>query len=303
MSSTRVALAGATGNLGRPILNSLLLAGFHVTVLSRKGSGNAATLGRHPNLMVEEVGFTDVPTLTVVLFGVEVVISCLATVAIGDQNPLIDAAVAAGVKRFIPAEFGMDSLNPNCAKLAVCQPKVATQKYLLEKSNANPTFTYTSIANGLFLDWCLGMGIIINIPQRTAILYNGGDVPFSATLLSDIAKAVLGVITHQAETKNRVVYVHSALVTQKKLIQYAVNKDSRVWQTTEQETRVIRLRSVEERKKGTAIDIARANLMDSICGCFETDYGCDFSDRLDNELLGVKEMNETQLRALVESFM
>jgi len=302
MPSVQIALAGATGNLGLPILKALLGAGFGVTVLSRVG-GNSSRLSSHPNLTIKEVDFNSIRSMTAALLGAQVVISCLATAAIGSQNPLIDAAVDAGVKRFIPAEFGMDSQNPRCVQLPVCMPKAATQKYLLEKSKFNPGFTYTSIVNGIFLDWCLKEGIILNLPQHTATLYNGGDVPFSATILADVAKAVVGVIEHQAETANRIIYIHSALVTQNRLIQYAKDKDGREWDTLIKDTEKVRQESLAQLAKGPQGDIDAAMLGFCICGCFDTNYGCDFSSHLDNDLVGVKELNEVELRALVESFL
>ncbi|KAK2043120.1 oxidoreductase CipA-like protein [Colletotrichum somersetense] len=284
MSSTRIALAGATGNLGIPLLKALLDADFFVTVLSRKG-GNAANLPSHPNLDVKKVDLQSVECLRPALSGVEVVVSCVASAAIHSQNPLIDASVAAGVKRFIPAEFGMDSRNRLCAQLpVVCAPKVATQKYLMQQSEARPGFTFTAIANGLFLDWGLEMGVILDLGRRSVTLYNGGDVPFSATTLSDVVAAVLGVIRHQPQTANRVVYIHSALVTQNQLIQYA--KESLV-----------------ELAKGALADVDGAMLGLCICGAMSSDYGCDFSDHLDNELLGIEKMDENRLRAVVASFL
>ncbi|KAE8317872.1 hypothetical protein BDV41DRAFT_591384 [Aspergillus transmontanensis] len=302
MRSTQIALAGATGNLGIPILKALLDAEYHVTVLSRIG-GNSSKLKPHPNQTIQEVDFTSVQSLTPALQNVDVVVSCLATSAIGSQNPLIDAAVAAGVKRFIPAEFGMDSLNPLSVQLPVCAPKAATQKYLLDKSNHHPEFTFTSIANGLFLDWCLETGIILDLKQHTATLYNGGDVPFSATKLADVAKGVLGVIEHQVETANRVVYIHSALVTQNRLIQYAKDKDRKAWETVVKDTDDVRKESLAELAKGDRADVDAAMLGFSIVGCGDSSYGCDFSGHLDNELLGVKEMSEVELRMLVESYL
>ncbi|KJJ31203.1 hypothetical protein AFLA70_544g000870 [Aspergillus flavus AF70] len=302
MRSTQIALAGATGNLGIPILKALLDAEYHVTVLSRIG-GNSSKLNPHPNQTIKEADFTSVQSLIPALQDVDVVVSCLATSAIGSQNPLIDAAVAAGVKRFIPAEFGMDSLNPLSVQLPVCAPKAATQKYLLDKSNHHPEFTFTSIANGLFLDWCLETGIILDLKQHTATLYNGGGVPFSATKLADVAKGVLGVIEHQVETANRVVYIHSALVTQNRLIQYAKDKDGKAWETVVKDTEDVRKESLAELAKGDRADVDTAMLGFSIVGCGDSNYGCDFSGHLDNGLLGVKEMSEVELRMLVESYL
>ncbi|KAK2008846.1 oxidoreductase CipA-like protein [Colletotrichum eremochloae] len=303
MSSIRIALAGATGNLGVPLLKALLEADFPVTVLSRKG-GNAAKLAQHPNLDVKEVDFQSVESLLPVLSGVEIVVACVASAAIGSQNPLIDASVAAGVKRFIPAEFGMDSRNSLCAQLPmVCAPKVATQKYLMQQSEAHPDFTFTAIANGLFLDWGLKMGFIVDLRHHTATLYNGGDVRFSATTLADVVAAVLGVIRHQQQTANRVVYVQSALVRQNQLIQYAKDFDGKEWSTSVKDTDEVRQESLLELTKGALADVDGAMLGLCICGAMSSDYGCDFSDRLDNELLGIEQMDETKLRALVTSFL
>ncbi|KAI0129817.1 oxidoreductase CipA-like protein [Xylariales sp. AK1849] len=302
MAPAKVALAGATGNLGAPVLKALLDANLSVIVLSRIG-GNSSRLSPHPNLTIKEVDFNSVQSLIQGLEGVDSVVSCLATLAIGSQNPLIDAAEAAGVKRFIPAEFGMDSLNPLCVQLPVCAPKAATQKYLLEKSKANPSFTYTAIANGLFLDWGLKVGFIVDPAKHTATLYNGGDVPFSTTNLADVAKAVVGVIDNQAQTANRIVYIHSALATQNKLIQYAKEKDGIDWDTSCRDTEEIRQESMAELVKGAEGDVDAAMNGFCICAMWNLDYGCDFSNHLDNELLGVKTLDEAGLRVLVESLL
>ncbi|CZR70290.1 related to 2`-hydroxyisoflavone reductase [Phialocephala subalpina] len=302
MSLIKVALAGATGNLGVSVLEALLGADYSVTVLSRI-HGTSYKLAAHPNLTIEEVDFNSTQSLIAALQETEVVISCLATLAIGSQNPLIDASVAAGVRRFIPAEFGMDSRNPMCVVLPVCAPKVDTQKHLQEKANSNNGFTYTGIANGLFLDWGLKVGFILNPASHAATLYNGGDVPFSTTTLADVAKAILGVINNQCQTANRILYVHSAVTTQNKLIQYAKDRDGREWHTICRDTEQIRQESLAELAKGTQGHINAA--MDGFCICasWNTDYGCDFSSHLDNDLLGLKTMDEDELRALVGSFL
>ncbi|KAE8332004.1 hypothetical protein BDV39DRAFT_200656 [Aspergillus sergii] len=227
MRSTQIALAGATGNLGITILKALLDAEYHVTVLSRIG-GNSSKLKPHRNQTIKEVDFTSVHYLIPALQNVDVVVSCLATSVIGSQNPLIDASVAAGVKRFIPAD---------------------------------------------------------------------------ATKLADVAKGILGVIENQVETANRVVYIHSALVTQNRLIQYAKDKDGKAWETFVKDTGDVRKESLAELAKGDRADIDAAMLGFSIVGCGDSNYGCDFSGHLDNELLGVKEMSEVELTMLVESYL
>lgn len=194
----------------------------------------------------------------------------------------------------------MDSMNPLCVELPVCAPKTATQRYLNEKIKSHPGFSWTAIANGLFLDWCLEEGIILDLKAHKATLYNGGEVRFSATLLADIARAVVGVVGNLDGTRDRVVYVQSACVSQNRLIQFAKEKDGVEWDVRVKDTEGVRRESFKELEKGAA-DAAMLGF--SIVGCLDPAYGCDFSGHLDNDLLGVKELSDAELRGLVESFL
>lgn len=299
MLPIKVALAGASGNLGIPVLEALLSANLSVTALTRKG-GKSSKFQHYPGLTIKEIDFNDPDSIQPAVEGVTVVISCLATLAIGSQNALIDASCAAGVRRFIPAEFGMDSLNPLCKELPVCQPKTATQRYLAHKSREHPEFTWTGIANGLFLDWGLKEGFIIDVSKHTATLYNGGDILFSATILADVAKAILGIIKKQDETANRLLYIHSALVTQKQLIRYAKDKDDKEWSVKIKDTKEIMEESFGELDKGNE-QVA----MDGFCAVamWDTSYGGEFSSHLDNELLDLQMLDESGVRAILEGLL
>jgi uncharacterized protein YbjT (DUF2867 family) len=299
MASIKIALAGATGNLGMPILKALLDARLSVTVLSRVG-GNSSKLKGFPDITIKEVDFSRSDSIQPALAGVTVVVSCLATLAIGSQKALIDAACAAGVRRFIPAEFGMDSLNSLCIRLPVCQPKDATQSHLAQKSLENPGFTWTGIANGLFLDWGLKEGFIVDLARHTATLYNGGDIPFSATTLADVAKAVVGVIANQDGTANRLLYIHSTTTTQQRLIQYAKDNDGKEWSLRRKDTKDVLQESFAELEKGN--DQAA---MDGFCvvAMFDPSYGGDFANHLDNALLGLQTLDENAVRAIVEGLL
>lgn len=45
-------------------------------------------------------------------------------------------------------------------------------------------------------------------------MYGDPARPFTATLLSDVARAVVGILQHPAETRNRLVYVQSMAASQ-----------------------------------------------------------------------------------------
>jgi hypothetical protein len=125
MPLTQPGLAGATASLGATLLKALLSADCSVTVLSRVG-GNSSRLKAHPNIVIKEVDFNTVRSLTSASVGNEVVVCCLATLARGRQNPLIDASVAVGVKRFVLAELGRYSGNLFGQQVPVCVPRVTT---------------------------------------------------------------------------------------------------------------------------------------------------------------------------------
>jgi hypothetical protein len=114
---------------------------------------------------------------------------------------------------------------------------------------------------------------------------------------------VLGVVAHPEETKNRVVYVNSALVTQNLLIQYANEKDVKDWDTTVKETETVKMESYAELEKEERADVESALLGFCIVAMFDERYGGDFSDKLNNDVVRVKSSNEAEVRRIVKSLL
>ena len=97
MSYQNIAIAGATGNLGPAIVQSLVDAGFNVTILSQSGKTNNLPSAAK----TVKVDYSSQTSLIDALRGQDVFISAVPK---HDSQPaLIDAAIAAGVKRFIPS--------------------------------------------------------------------------------------------------------------------------------------------------------------------------------------------------------
>lgn len=71
------------------------------------------------------------------------------------QTDLIQAAISAGVKRYIPSKFGAAAGNPSASKLPVYQCSIAIHKALQEEIKVYPEFTYTLIRTGMSLEWGL----------------------------------------------------------------------------------------------------------------------------------------------------
>ena len=107
-----IVVAGATGDLGGRIVAALRQRGALVRALIRPETPPAKTapltaLGAE----VRRVAFTDHAALTTACVGASCVVSVLAglhEVIVDAQTELLEAAVAAGVPRFIPSDFASD---------------------------------------------------------------------------------------------------------------------------------------------------------------------------------------------------
>lgn len=157
MSSTfqNITVYGAGGdNIGKFILDALLNSGYTVSVLSRKSSRSTYPSSVN-NLRVGD----DLPHAELVkaLRGQDVVISCVGHGAGGgllSQYKIIDAAVEAGVQRFMPSEYGFDNGSEKPAALSpVFKIKNEVEKYLRQKTKDNSSFSWSGAATSIWLEW------------------------------------------------------------------------------------------------------------------------------------------------------
>lgn len=87
--------------------------------------------------------------LNLFLIGWDAVISAVGMPMVKMQLQMIDAAVEAGVKRFLPSEFGFDLTIPSNRQEKVYVGKIAIADKLEEVSKKYSGFTYTLVAIGL----------------------------------------------------------------------------------------------------------------------------------------------------------
>ena len=90
-------------------------------------------------------------SLVAAFTGQDAVICTVATSNLTGQRRMIDAAVEAGVKRFIPSEFGFDTEDNRTLEVAPCTiMKKDPVEYLKAREDK---ISWTSIVNGLWLEW------------------------------------------------------------------------------------------------------------------------------------------------------
>jgi hypothetical protein len=247
---------------------------------------------------VERVDYTNLESLTQALQGQDAVISTLAKIAVPQQRLLIDASVKAGVKRFIPSEFGCDLKNPKVRALPVFADKVAIEEYLNELAEKG-VISYTLVYTGGFLDWGLKNGMFLNFEKRKADVFDGGNHPFSVSRLSTAGKAVRRILTHPRETADRAIWVKDLDVTQNQLVRLAQSlTPGEEWELRQVDSAKLEkecLEQVEQKKEGPATMfgfIQRAT--------FSPDFGNQFQ-RVHNETLGIRGMTGVDLEELMAS--
>ncbi|KAJ5959687.1 uncharacterized protein N7479_006837 [Penicillium vulpinum] len=291
MTSIKVALVGATGNLGPAVLKELLAAGFDVTVLTRQGNSNTFDSRAH----VAEVDYESLDSLKAALSGQDVVVSTLNVGAVPKSIHLrlVDAAVATGVKRFIPSEYGCDTTNPLASTLPVFGDKISVQEHLKNVTQQSG-LSYSLLITGPFLDWGLEKGFVLNL-AGPATLYDGGDRPFSSTTLAGIGKGVVGIINNLEATKNSTIYINEARVTQNELLELSGKSlETNIVQTTDLEQEAFT--ELAKPAPNPAVFAPKFILR----GIFGEGHGGLFdSEKLSNDLFGLKTLSKEEIRGLI----
>jgi NmrA-like family len=150
MKST-ILVAGGTGNLGGRIIKALIKRGAEVRAIVRNGSepekiAKLTELGAK----VITVDLSDVDQLKQACQSVSCVVSALAglhDVIVDSQIKLLDAAITAGVPRFIPSDYSADFTKLPAGENRNFDLRKEFHQYLDKSSIAA-----TSILNGAFAD-------------------------------------------------------------------------------------------------------------------------------------------------------
>lgn len=132
------------------------------------------------------------------------------------------------------------------------------------------------------------------------MLFDGGEAKFSATLLSDIGKAVVAVLRDPASYRNRNVHIHSAVLSQNQLLRYARElAPGRDFLTVDADTAAMERAA---RKRLEAGEGGR-EVMGMMMPRPTFGLGKGLFGRVESEGLGVEILGEEGVRALVRGYL
>ncbi|KAJ4288964.1 hypothetical protein N0V90_011306 [Kalmusia sp. IMI 367209] len=288
-----VALLGK-GLLGSATLPALVDAGFTVTVLSRSEKNKE---GLPAGVKYTVVDYSSIDSLEAAFRGQDVVVSTIGGFeGLAGQKLMIDAAIKAGVKRFIPSDFSSMSTDPAVAHLIHYVGMVDIQNYIKAKAEAG-LIEYSIFTIGVFTEYLVKFGFAVDWANKSAEVWNGGITPMSTTSLAGTGKAIAGALKNPDATKNRIVYVHEFVVTQKHLLdltrKYAPSEDWKLTTIDDPEAEFQKREKLANEKPGmdTIISLLRAQMLS---GKFQGQF-----PRVDNDIVGLKLLSEVDFDAAI----
>ncbi|WP_420460214.1 NmrA family NAD(P)-binding protein [Neolewinella sp.] len=184
--SSPIILAGATGNLGRQIGQTILQVGGTLRAIVRPGTAAERTADlRNAGAEIREADFTKVTELTEACRGGSCVVSALAGLRktiVDTQTNLLEAAVDAGVPRFIPSDFSIDFTH---------LPRGTNRNLDLRREfhgilNAAP-IRATSVLNGMFADLLTGEAPLVLQKINRVLYWGDADQPLDFTTIANTA--------------------------------------------------------------------------------------------------------------------
>ncbi|OJD16224.1 hypothetical protein AJ78_03604 [Emergomyces pasteurianus Ep9510] len=315
----KVTIIGAAGHLGKHILAALLSEPKLITqILTRTDSSSTFP----DSIPVVRADFSSVDSLKGALWGQDAIISVVGIHGVSDQINVIDAAIAVGVRRFIPSEFGNhpESDHKRLPEMRATQTqKREVMKHLEAKAvEAGGRFSWTAIAVGNFsigayktlspeVTYGLNSELSIkrfpafgfDLPNKAARIYDSGNEPITGVLIDSVGQAVVGTFLNPVETANKFLRVRSLQTTQNQILRAFEQITESEWAVKRLSTDELYRTGKEKMEKGNG-----GWILDILC----TQIFADGADRSvvatredsDNALVGVQEVElEDVIRGIV----
>jgi len=186
VSGPTVVLAGATGGLGGRIARVLRERGARVRALVRRGAAPDKVEGlRALGVEIAEVDLGDAAQVAAACAGASCVVSALnglRDVIVDIQSVLLEAAVRAGVPRFIPSDYSID-----LTKLAPGSNRNLDLRREFHRRLDEAPIAATTIYNGAFMELLTAQMPLILFKQRRVLYWGNANQRLDFTTIDDTA--------------------------------------------------------------------------------------------------------------------
>jgi hypothetical protein len=257
MAFQRIAVAGASGTLGRKILEHLLTVPGITKITAITRSTPLDESSNNPLVSFASIAsYDDHEKLVTALQGHDLLVSAIAGAVAGVVDVLlVEAAVVAGVKRFMPSEYTVDVLHPHSvafARSTILAAKIASANKMKLLAKAGK-IEYTTFVTGPFLDFWLSQTVegIVDLSNNTVMLYDGGEKQVTGSTIDFVSLCVCAVITMpQDSTRNQRIRVAETQFNGKELLKTLKEVTSKKWTGIYKTTDALVSESWEACKKG-----------------------------------------------------
>lgn len=137
----------------------------------------------------------------------DLIISTVSGGSFDEQKRIIDSAVEAGVPRFVPPEFGHDSLNEQIQnRLPPSRERARTIEYLRQLAK-DGRISWVAIATGVTLDRGILSGHLgFDLKWQSATLHGKEAAQFAASSYAFVGRVILAVIEQWPDVENQYLY-------------------------------------------------------------------------------------------------
>jgi len=182
-----ILVAGATGNLGLRIVKALVNEDVEVRVLVRSNVDlEKIKILEELGVDIYKVSNWSLEDIKAACIGVNCVISSLAglrEVVFDAQKILLDAAIEAGVSRFIPSDYSLDFTKFSYGENRNLDLRREFHEYLDKTSIAA-----TSIFNGAFTELLTNEMPMILFKQKMVLYWGNADYKWGFTTMDNTAE-------------------------------------------------------------------------------------------------------------------
>lgn len=211
------------GELGLAVVEALAKHPLHsqakLTVLMRQSTLDTAapekkrTVHHLKGLGVDfegaDMATAPAPELSAIFKKYDTIISCSGmALPPGTQTKITDAVLDAGVKRYIPWQFGMDydDIGEGSAQ-DLFDEQLAVRKLLRGQDKT----TWTIVSVGVFMSFIFDPWFnIVNIKEKTVNALGSWDTTITSTTPEDIGRVVAEVVLHPKELAEQSGIVYTA---------------------------------------------------------------------------------------------